>query len=130
MKAGRLDVYLFWGILWRMSALLERQVQREASALKHVLSAGLHTQLKRQGTSRAALARALGTSRSAIDRVLDKDNTSITLRTLVSAASTLGYRLELRMEPRIDQVEEVQAPARLKPLMRKLGEALDRMPAR
>lgn len=113
-----------------MSALQDRQVQREASALKQVLSSGLRTQLVRRGTSLAALARELGTSRSAVDRVLDKDNTSITLHTLVRAASTLGYRLELKLQTRIDQVEEVQAHARLKPLMKKLGEALDRMPAR
>lgn len=121
---------LFWGTLTRMTALLERTVQREASQLKHVVSSGLRTQLKRRGTSRSALARELGTSRSAIDRVLDEKNTSITLHTLVRAASTLGYRLELKMEPRIDKVERVEAPARLKPLMNKLGAVLDRMPAR
>lgn len=113
-----------------MPALLERNVQREASALKRVVSAGLRRQLARQGTSRASLARELGTSRSAIDRVLDEENTSITLHTLVRAASTLGYRLELSMTPRIDKVEAVKAPARLKPLMKKLGAALDRRPAR
>lgn len=113
-----------------MTALRERTVQREASELKRIVSSGLRTQLKRRGTSRAALARELGTSRSAIDRVLDENNTSITLHTLVRAASTLGYRLELKMEPRIDKVEKVEAPARLKPLMKRLGAVLDRMPAR
>jgi hypothetical protein len=33
------------------------------------------------------------------------------------------------MEPRIDKVEEVKAPARLKPLMKRLGAVLDQMPA-
>ena len=113
-----------------MPTLLERTVRREASELKQIVSSGLRTQIKQQGTSRAALARELGTSRSAIDRVLDENNTSITLHTLVRAASTLGYRLELKMEPRIEKVEVVKAPARLKPLMNRLGAALDRMPAR
>lgn len=113
-----------------MPAILERTIQREASELKHIVSSGLRTQLKRRGTSRTALARELGTSRSAIDRVLDENNTSITLHTLVRAASTLGYRLELKMEPRIDKIEEVEAPARLKPLMKRLGMALDRMATR
>jgi antitoxin HicB len=113
-----------------MPALLEHAIRREASDLKHIVSSGLRTQLKRRGTSRAALARELGTSRSAVDRMLDEKNTSITLHTLVRAASTLGYRLELRMEPRIDKVEEVKAPARLKPLLRKLGAALDKLPTR
>jgi transcriptional regulator with XRE-family HTH domain len=113
-----------------MPAVLDRTIRREASALKQTVSAGLRSQLKRRGTSRAALARELGTSRSAIDRVLDAENTSITLHTLVRAASVLGYRLELRMEPRIDKVEPVEAPARLKPLMKRLGTALDHLPAR
>lgn len=114
----------------RLPAFLQRTAQREASELKRIVAAGLRARLKRRGTSRAALARELGTSRSAIDRVLDKDNTSITLHTLVRAATTLGYRLELKLEPRIEKVEPVKAPARLKPLMEKLGQALDRMPAR
>lgn len=113
-----------------MPALLERTIRREASDLKNIVSSGLRTQLKRRGTSRAELAREMGTSRSAVDRMLDGKNTSITLHTLVRAASTLGYRLELRMEPRIDKVEEVKAPARLKPLLGKLGAALDKLPAR
>lgn len=111
-----------------MPALLEQTVQREASELKHIVSSGLRTQIKRRGTSRAALARELGTSRSAVDRVLDENNTSITLHTLVRVVSTLGYRLELKMEPRIDKIEKVKAPARLKPLMERLGAVLDRMP--
>jgi antitoxin HicB len=113
-----------------MTATLERTVQREASQLKQIVSSGLRGQLKRNGASRAALARAMGTSRSAVDRVLDEHNSSITLHTLVRAAATLGYRVEIKMEPRIDKIEEIKAPARLKPLMNKLGEVLDRMPAR
>jgi len=123
-------MHLFWGTFYSMPALLERHTRLEASALKQTLSRGLNLQLKRRGTSRAALARELGTSRSAVERVLDKNNTSITLHTLVRAANVLGYRLELRMEPRIDKIEEVKAPVRLKPLMKKLGEALDRLPDR
>jgi transcriptional regulator with XRE-family HTH domain len=123
-------MHLFWGTCYSMPALLERHTRLEASALKQTLSRGLNIQLKRRGTSRAALARELGTSRSAVERVLDKNNTSITLHTLVRAANVLGYRLELRMEPRIDKIEEVKAPVRLKPLMKKLGEALDRLPDR
>jgi len=113
-----------------MTAVLEQTVQREASKLKHIVSTGLRGELKRHGTSRAALARAMRTSRSAVDRVLDERNSSITLHTLVRAAATLGYRVELKMETRIDKIEEVEAPARLKPLLRKFGKVLDQLPVR
>jgi transcriptional regulator with XRE-family HTH domain len=113
-----------------MTAVFERNVQREASRLKQIVSTGLRGELKRNGTSRAALARAMRTSRSAVDRVLDERNSSITLHTLVRAAATLGYRVELKMETRIDKIEEIEAPAELRPLMDRLGEALDRRRAR
>lgn len=118
----------FWGTTYRMSALLERTIRREASDLKHVVSSALRARLTRSGESRAALAREMGTSRSAVDRMLDEKNTSITLRMLVRAARALGYRLELKMETRIGKLERVKVPSRLKPLMKKLGAALERCP--
>jgi hypothetical protein len=75
----------------------------------------------------ASLARELGTSRSVVQRVLDPQNTSITLQTMVKAAASLGYRLELKLEPRIDAVEEIEIPVSSRKLMIELGLTLDRM---
>ena len=61
--------------------------------------------------------------------MLDDRNTSITLQTIVRTAKTLGYRLRLTMEPTNEKVERVKAPKAVKPLMRDLGRALDRLPS-
>ena len=42
----------------------------------------------------------------------------------------LGYKAQLTLEPRIDKIEAVPAPEKIKNQMLKLGAALDRLPAR
>ena len=46
--------------------------------------------------SKAEFARRMNTSRAAIHRLLDPDNTSITLNSVVKAASILGTRISLK----------------------------------
>lgn len=113
-----------------MSSTSTKEIKREVSAIKRMLSAKLQTRLKQQRGTVASLARELGTSRTAVQRVLNPKNTSITLQTIVRAASSLGYKVSFTMEPRIEKVERVDAPADIKALMAKLGEAVDRLPAR
>ena len=52
-------------------------------------------------------------------------NGSITLNTLVAAASATGMTLHLRLEPRIDQIEAVETPPGFEPLVAKMNAALD-----
>jgi hypothetical protein len=42
----------------------------------------------------------------------------------------LGYKAQLTLEPRIDKIEAVPAPEKIKNQMLKLGAALDGLPAR
>lgn len=100
---------------------------REVLAIKRVISRRLRARLKESGVTVASLARETGTSRTAIRRILDEQNTSITLHTMARMAKSLGFRLHLTMEPTIDRVERVEVPKKLRPLMNKLGRALDRL---
>jgi antitoxin HicB len=113
--------------LARMATTRSNRTRREAVALKQVIAEKLGAEVRRGATSKAALAREMGTSRSAVDRVLDPTNTAITLRTLVRAADHLGYRVKLSLEPRIDRVEPVSIPRRLRPLLDQLGQAVDKL---
>lgn len=101
---------------------------REATTIKRTLSRGFKSRLLAQGGSVASLARELGTSRTAIQRVLDPENTSITLHTMVKAAHSLGYKVRLELEPRIHKIERVETPRKLRPLLDQLGAAVDRLP--
>ena len=112
---------------YEMPTIYMPKGQEEAVRIKRVLSKGLKSRLKATKGSVASLARELGTSRSVVQRVLDPQNTSITLQTMVKAAASLGYRLELKLEPRIDAVEEIEIPVSSRKLMIELGLTLDRM---
>lgn len=103
---------------------------KDVFAIKRTISRTLRSRLKQRGVTLASLARDTGTSRTAIRRVLDASNTSITLYTIVRTARSLGYQVRLSLEPSIERIERVEAPAAAVPLMRDLGEALDRLRAR
>lgn len=103
---------------------------KDVFAIKRTISRTLRSRLKQRGVTLASLARDTGTSRTAIRRVLDASNTSITLYTIVRTARSLGYHVRLSLEPSIDRVERIEPPAEATSLMKNLGEALDRLPAR
>ena len=69
----------------------------EAVAIKRILAHQVSEAMKAQRLTKKAMAERMGTSRSALDRLLDPDNTSVTLRTLQKAASTVGRRLRLEL---------------------------------
>jgi DNA-binding Xre family transcriptional regulator len=69
----------------------------EAVAIKRILARQVSEAMRAQRLTKKAMAARMGTSRSALDRLLDPDNTSVTLRTLQKAASTVGRRLRLEL---------------------------------
>jgi DNA-binding Xre family transcriptional regulator len=68
-----------------------------ARAIKRVVARSLDRMMKEQGLSKAALAGRMQTSRSQLDRLLDPENDSVTLDTLVRAAQAVGRRLHLEL---------------------------------
>jgi len=71
-----------------------------ARAIKEVLAWQIGREMERQGVSKVEMARLMRTSRSALDRLLDPDNESVTLGTLVRAAAALGSDLGIELKPR------------------------------
>jgi antitoxin HicB len=69
----------------------------EAIAIKRILAHQISEAMKAQNLTKKAMAERMGTSRSALDRLLEPENTSVTLRTLQRAASTVGRRLRLEL---------------------------------
>lgn len=70
----------------------------EAAAIKRVIAHALMAEMEVKNISKTELARRLETSRSQIDRILDPENQSITLTSLMKAAALLGRRLHLSLE--------------------------------
>ena len=68
-----------------------------ARALKRVIACQLGALMKDQGLSKTSLAEKMQTSRSQLDRLLDPENESVTLDTLVRAAHAVGRRLHLEL---------------------------------
>lgn len=69
----------------------------EAVAIKRVIAFELAKTMKKKNVNKSKLATKMHTSRSALDRLLDPDNTSITLNTLVKAAHVLGKKLRVSL---------------------------------
>ena len=69
----------------------------ENRAVKKLISFQLLETLKNQHLTKTELAHRLDTSRAAVDRLLDPENDSVTLLTLIKAASVLGKKLKLEL---------------------------------
>ena len=83
-----------------LDSLLEQEGILEdvtARALKRVIARQLDALMKDQGISKTSLAERMRTSRSALDRLLDPENNSVTLDTLVRAAHAVGRRLHVEL---------------------------------
>ncbi len=70
----------------------------EASAIKKVIAMKIQEAMKQKKLTKAALARKMNTSRSALDRLLDPENKSVTLQTLVKAANALGKQVTVSVD--------------------------------
>lgn len=69
----------------------------EAIAIKRVLARKVAETMKAQGLTKAAMARRMQTNRMALDRLLDPDNTSVTLHTMLKAAAAVGRRVRVEL---------------------------------
>ena len=72
--------------------------EAQAVAVKRVLAFQLEKELKKARLTKIAMARRMGTSRAQPDRLLNPENPSTTLATLVKAAGALGKRVKISLE--------------------------------
>ena len=70
----------------------------EARAQKRVLAWQMAESMKRYAVSRSELARKMHTSRGQVNRLLDPENTSVTLTTIVRAATSLGQHVQFTLQ--------------------------------
>lgn len=66
-------------------------------AIKRVVAWHLQQYMETEHLTKKALAAQMHTSRSALDRLLDPENLSVTLSSLVSAVTATGKRLEVNI---------------------------------
>jgi transcriptional regulator with XRE-family HTH domain len=64
-------------------------------AIKNVMALELEDLRREQKVSKTELAKRMKTSRTAVNRLLDPNNTSLTLNTLISAAYALGKNVRI-----------------------------------
>jgi predicted XRE-type DNA-binding protein len=68
-----------------------------AVAIKRVIAWQIAQEMQTQHLTKTALAKKMRTSRTALNRLLDENDASLTLTTLVSAAAALGKKIDLRL---------------------------------
>jgi len=69
----------------------------QSIAIKRVLAWQIEKAMKKQGLTKAEMARRMETSRSQLDRLLDPESNSVTLETLTRAARAIGRRVKLAL---------------------------------
>ncbi len=67
------------------------------NAVKRVVSMQIQDEMKAQHLTKKSMADKMHTSRSLLDRLLDENDTSLTLSTLVGAATALGKSLRVEL---------------------------------
>jgi len=72
--------------------------EAQAVAVKRVLAFQLEQDMKKARLTKTAMARRMGTTRAQLDRLLNPENPSTTLATLVKAAGALGKRVKISLE--------------------------------
>lgn len=70
----------------------------EAGAIKKVVACMIAQAITENHLTKAEMARRMGTSRTQLDRLLDPDNRSVTLSTLVKAAKVFGKKISITFE--------------------------------
>jgi predicted XRE-type DNA-binding protein len=70
----------------------------QAKALKRALAEQLEESMRSANLSKLQMARKMATSRSQLDRVLDRDNVSVQLDTLIKAARAVGKEVEIKIK--------------------------------
>lgn len=69
----------------------------QAVALKRVLAHQLEKGMRVKRLTKTAMAKRMGTTRAQLDRLLDPDNPSATLATVVKAANAVGKRVKISL---------------------------------
>jgi antitoxin HicB len=72
-------------------------VNTTAVAVKRVIAWQITHEMQSQKLTKTAMAEKMHTSRAALNRLLDDSDTSLTLTTLASAATTLGKKLRIEL---------------------------------
>ena len=70
----------------------------QARALKRALTEQLEESMQVANLTKLEMARKMATSRSQLDRVLDPENVSVQLDTLIKAARAVGKEVEIRIK--------------------------------
>lgn len=68
-----------------------------ARAIKSVIARQLEVLMAKEHLTKSALAKRMNTSRAQLDRLLDPENGSVTLETLVRAANAVGRNLRMQL---------------------------------
>lgn len=79
----------------REDGLLE---EVQAVAVKRVLAHQIEKSMEEAQLTKTAMARRMHTTRAQLDRLLNPDNPSTTLSTLVKAAEAVGKKLKISLE--------------------------------
>ena len=72
--------------------------EAQAIAVKRVLSFQLEQGMKKSQLTKSAMAKRMGTTRAQLDRLLNPENPSTTLTTVVKAAGALEQRVKISLE--------------------------------
>jgi|JI6StandDraft_1071083.scaffolds.fasta_scaffold420618_1 antitoxin HicB len=76
-------------------------IEVEALAIKKILAKQIEQTMQERDLSKTKMAQAMHTSRAAINRLLDEQNTSITLITMVRAAEILDKKLICHLQKKV-----------------------------
>lgn len=71
--------------------------ETSAEALKRVIAWQIKNFLDTNHVKKSTFAQKMKTSRSQLDRLLDPENTTISLKTLVSTANAMGKHIEINI---------------------------------
>lgn len=72
--------------------------EAQATAVKRVLAFQVAQAMKKKPINKTMMAKMMHTSRATLNRLLDPLNTSVTLNTLVRAASVIGKHIEIAIK--------------------------------
>lgn len=72
--------------------------EAQAIAVKRVLAFQLQQGMKESRLTKSAMAKRMGTTRAQLDRLLNPENPSVTLTTVVKAAGALRQRVKMSLE--------------------------------
>ena len=72
-------------------------VQSQAEAVKRVLAWQIETYIRENNLTKTTFAQRMNTSRGQLNRLLDPENTSVSLKTMSSAAAAMGKHLKLQI---------------------------------